>query len=236
MVFRSFSGRFVAGVVLAGFMLAVAGCQSSDSGGILNLGTHKQDPQAQAAQAKVTASSLQAYCPKVTVRDGTAYFDSYARGGQGDQSKIVYQASIADVTRDCNRANGTLNLNVAVAGKVVPGPLASAGTVTMPIRIVVVHGADILYSKLHQYKLQLSDLSAATQFVFNEPNIAVPEPTAKDYQIFAGFDEGPAKPAAAAEKPRQRRKKVPVARKPAPVAQTPAQQPPAQTSISDIPR
>jgi hypothetical protein len=231
MVFRSFSGRFVAGTVLAGFMLTVAGCQSGDSGGVLSLGTQKQDPQA--TQAKVTASSLQAYCPKITVRDGTAYFDSYARGGQGDQTKIVYQASIADVTRDCNQANGTLTLNVAVAGKIVPGPLASAGTVTMPIRIVVVRGADVLYSKLHQYKVQMSDLSAATQFVFNDPNIAVPEPTAKNYQIFAGFDEGPAKPAAA-EKPRPRRKKAPV-RKPAPVAQTPAPTQ-TQTSISDIPR
>ncbi len=235
MVFRSFSGRFVAGVVLAGFMLTVAGCQSSDSGGILNLGTQKQDPQA--AQAKVTASSLQAYCPKVTVRDGTAYFDSYAKGGQGDQSKIIYQASISDVTRDCNQGNGTLTLNVAIAGKVVPGPLAKAGPITMPIRIAVVHGADVLYSQLHQYKVQLSDLSAATQFVFNEPNITVPAPTAKDYQIFAGFDEGTAKPAASAEKPVHHRKKAPVVRKkPAPVAQTPAQQPPTQTSISDIPR
>nr|WP_292838978.1 hypothetical protein [Mesorhizobium sp.] len=235
MVFRSFSGRFVAGVMLAGFMLTVAGCQSSDSGGILNLGTQKQDPQA--AQPKVTASSLQAYCPKVTVRDGTAYYDSYAKGGQGDQSKIVYQASIADVTRDCSQGNGTLTLNVAIAGKVVPGPLASTGTITMPIRIVVAHGADVLYSQLHQYKLQLSDLSAATQFVFNEPNITVPAPTAKDYQVFAGYDEGPAKPAAAAAKPRPHRKKAPVVKKTVPVANAPAQQAPSsQTSISDIPR
>jgi hypothetical protein len=61
----------------------------------------------------------------------------------------------------------------------------------MPIRVVVVHGSDVLYSQLHQYKLQVSDMSAATQFVFNDPNVVVPEPTAKDYQLFAGFDEGP---------------------------------------------
>jgi len=229
MVFRSFNGRFFAGAALVGFMLAVAGCQSGDSGGVLSLGTQKQDPQA--AQAKVTASSLQAYCPKVTLRDGTAYFNTYARGGQGDQSKIVYQASIADVTRDCSSANGSMSLNVAVAGKVVPGPAATAGTITMPIRIAVMHGSDVLYSKLHQYKVQVSDLSAATQFVFNDPNIVVPQPTAKDYQVFAGFDEGPAKPAAVADKPRPRRKKVQVAKKPAPAAEAPS-----QTSISDIPR
>jgi hypothetical protein len=27
--------------------------------------------------------------------------------------------------------------------------------------------------------------------MFNDPNVVVPEPTAKDYQLFAGFDEGP---------------------------------------------
>lgn len=229
MVFRSFNGRFLAGVALVGFMFAVAGCQSSDSSGILNLGSQKQDtPPA----PKVTASSLQAYCPKVTVRDGTAYFDTYAKGGQGDQTKIVYQASISDVTRDCSRANGSLTLNVAVAGKVVPGPAAKPGTVTMPIRIVVLNGTDVLYSKLHQYPVQVSDMSAATQFVFNDASIVVPEPTEKTYQIFAGYDEGPAKAVANADKPKPRRKKVQVVKK------KPAPTEPAgsQTSVSDIPR
>lgn len=234
MVFRSFRGRFVAGAALAGFMVTVAGCQSSDSSGVLNLtSSEKQDTK---AVQKVTASSLQAYCPKITLRDGTAYFDSYAKGGQGDRSKIIYQTSIGDVTRDCTHAGGSLTLNVAVAGKVVPGPLAKPGTVTMPIRIVVAHGTDVLYSKLHQYPVQVSDMSAATQFVFNDPNIVVPEPTARDYQVFAGFDEGPAKAVAAAEKPKPRRKKAQVARKAPAVAQKPAQPSGSQTSISDIPR
>src|SRR5690606_31099903 len=148
MVFRSFNGRFFAGTVLAGFMLAAAGCQSSDSGSVLNLTSQPQDPQPE--QAKVTASSLRAYCPKITLRDGTAYFNTYAGGGQGAAAKIVSQASISDVTRDCSHADGSLTLNVGVAGKVVPGPLAKAGTITMPIRIVVMNGADVLYSKLHQ--------------------------------------------------------------------------------------
>ena len=228
MVSRSFNGRFFAGAVLAGFMLAVAGCQSSDSGGVLNVTNQPQDPQPQ--QAKVTASSLRAYCPKITLRDGTAYFNTYAAGGQDDGTKIVYQASISDVTRDCNHADGSLTLDVGVAGKVVPGPLAKAGTITMPIRVVVMHGTDVLYSKLHQYQVQVSDLSAATQFVFNDPAIVVPEPTARDYQIFAGYDEGPAKPAATAARSKPRRKKAQVA-KTAPAA--PAG---SQSSISDIPR
>lgn len=233
MVFASFNGRFFAGLALCGFMLAAAGCQSGDSG-ILNVGKGKVkmgdlSPPPKSDE-KVNQSDLLAYCPKVTLRDGTAYFNTYAKGGQGDAAKIVYQASISDVTRDCSRANGTLAMKVAVAGKVVPGPLGTAGAITMPIRIVVVHGADVLYSQLHQYKVQISDTSAATQFVFNDPNVSVPEPTGKDYQVFAGYDEGPPKVAGNddAKPARKARRK----KKPAPAAV----EAPASTSLSDIPR
>ncbi|TGR72863.1 hypothetical protein EN832_34400, partial [Mesorhizobium sp. M1C.F.Ca.ET.189.01.1.1] len=90
---------------------------------------------------KILASQLRAYCPKVTLRDGTAFFNTYAKGstakpkkkkgnaaadaeaqaaaaaaqtGPSGQpvdpdhapAKIIYQASISDVTRDCTHANG----------------------------------------------------------------------------------------------------------------------------------
>ena len=234
MVFRSFNGRFFAGLALAGCMLAAAGCQSGDSGGVLNVGRAKvrmgdltPPPK---SDEKVNQSDLLAYCPKVTLRDGTAYFNTYAKGGQDDAAKIVYQAAITDVTRDCARNNGTLTMNVAVAGKVVPGPQGKAGAITMPIRVVVVHGGDVLYSKLHQYKVQISDTSAATQFVFNDPNVSVPEPTGRDYQVFAGYDEGPPKVASSddAKPARKVRRKKPPAAAPA--------EAPTSTSLSDIPR
>jgi hypothetical protein len=248
MVFRRSHGRFIAATALVGFMFAVAGCQSSDGGGLLGVGGNDSKQAVKPEAGKVSQSSLRAYCPKVTLRDGTAYFNTYGSGGrkvasaddsmdsagQNDSANIIYQAAITDVTRDCTHADGTMTLNVAVAGKVVPGPLGKPGAITMPIRIVVMRGADVLYSKLHQYKVQVSDMSAATQFVFSDPAIAVPEPEVANYQVFAGYDEGPAK--AAAKPPRKRvvRRKAPAtAAAPAP-AQPPAQG--SQTSISDIPR
>ncbi|RAZ92825.1 hypothetical protein DPM33_02850 [Mesorhizobium hawassense] len=241
MAFYSVNRRFVAGLALAGFMLAAAGCQSSDNG-ILNLGFGKKDPTAPPPpqDPKIVASQLRAYCPKVTLRDGTAFFNTYAKGttakprkkkgdtaadaeahaaaaaaqtgpnGQPidpdhDPSKVVYQASISDVTRDCTHANGQLSMKIAVAGKVVPGPLFAPGTVTMPIRIAVQHGNDVLYSQLHQYQVQVTDPSAATQFVFTDANVVVPEPSATDYQAYAGYDENT--PAPAADKAKGKRKK-----------------------------
>jgi hypothetical protein len=227
-------------------MLAVAGCQSSDGGGLLGVGGNDSKQAAKPEAGKVTQTSLRAYCPKVTLRDGTAYFNTYGSGGrkvasaddsidaagQNDSSNIIYQSAITDVTRDCTHAGGTMTLNVAVAGKVVPGPLGKPGAVTMPIRVVVMRGTDVLYSKLHQYKVQVSDMSAATQFMFSDPAIAVPEPTVANYQVFAGYDEGPKVVAKPPRKRVVRRKAPATAAAPAPA------QPPAgsQTSISDIPR
>lgn len=207
MVFGSFNARFFAGMAMSGLILAAAGCQSSDKG-ILGVGG---DKQANAADGRVKLSDLTAYCPMITLRSGTAYFNTYAKAGkkvkkapdadapddmgadgeQDNSADIVYQAAISDVTRDCSRSGGMLTMNVGVAGKVVPGPKGTTGAITMPIRVAVVHGSEVLYSQLHQYKVEVRDMSAATQFMFNDPNITIPEPTDKGYQIFVGYDEGP---------------------------------------------
>ncbi|WP_315919311.1 hypothetical protein [Mesorhizobium sp. SP-1A] len=228
MVFRTFNSRAIAGLLLTGF--AVAGCQST--GKAIDSGALKPDA------TKVKASDLRGYCPSVTLREGTAFYNNYAKGGQDDSTKLIYQAALSDVTRDCTRTDSTLGMKVAVAGKVVPGPLGKAGTVTLPIRVAVVQGSQVLYSKLYQYQVHVNDTSAATQFVFNDPNVSVPLPAASTYQVFAGFDEGPAQKAKseAASKPAVRKVRK---KRPAPAAAAPAAAPaqaPTQTHESDIPR
>lgn len=179
--------RFPAGFALAGIMLALAACQSGDSTGFLDLGS---DGQA-AAPEQITALELRAFCPQVTLRDGTAYFNAYERGGEGDRSRLTYQASISDVTRSCTNSGGLIAMNVAVAGRVVPGPLGQPGTVTMPIRIAVVRGDEVLYSQLHQHQVEVGTTTGATQFVFNDPNVTVPAGQERGVRIFAGYDDGP---------------------------------------------
>ena len=190
MVFRLISRRFLAGFALAGFILAGAGCQSGDSGGILNLaGSKEKKPD----EGKILASELLAYCPKVTLKEDTGYFNRYAKGGEDDPAKLIYQASISDVTRSCSRANGVLTMNVAVAGRIVPGPAGSPGTVTVPIRIAATRGEgeEVLYSQLIDHQIQVG--SAATQFVVGDPNVTMPIPSERSIKVFAGFDAGPPK-------------------------------------------
>ncbi|MDH6230168.1 hypothetical protein M2281_000740 [Mesorhizobium soli] len=177
MKFRSIDSRVLAGLAVSSFMIVVAGCQSGDSGGT-------------AAQPKVSATELRAYCPTVSLREGTAFLNSYAKGGQDDPAKLLYQASISDVTRSCSRADGMLTLNVAVAGKVVSGPAGGPGKVTLPVRVVVVRGQEVLYSKLQPHEITVADPAAATQFVVNDQNVTFPIPEEGSVQVFAGFDEG----------------------------------------------
>ncbi len=230
MGFNSFNRRFFAGHGLAGFMLAAAGCQSSDSG---FLGFGKKDTSPPPPQdPKVLASQLRAYCPKVTVKDGGAFFNNSAKDvqkpksrkktdvaqdtppadeatPQDDSNRIIYQASITDMTRDCDSSGGSLKMKIAVAGRIVPGPRFSPGTVTLPIRISVVHGSDVLYSQLHPYQVQATDPATATQFVFTDDNIVVPLPSAQDYLGVVGFDEGGSKATAEkGKKSSKHRKKV----------------------------
>lgn len=186
MAFRLIDRRFLTGLAVSGFFIAVAGCQSTNN-------SNTQAAADSQEQAKVTEAELRAYCPPITLREGTAYFNTYAKGGQDDPAKVIYQASITDVTRSCNRADGTLTMNVAVAGKVVPGPAGVSGTVKMPIRVAVVRGDEVLYSKLHNFQTTVSDTSTATQFVFNDPAVSIAIPAEQNLRVYAGYDEGPPK-------------------------------------------
>lgn len=165
-------------------LLTVAGCQSSDTAGVLNPSTD------QSSQTKITQDELRAFCPRATLREGTAYFSNYGKGGEETPEKLVYRASISDITRACSYAGATMTVNVAVAGRVVPGAASTGGTITLPIRVVALQGEEVVYSQLYNHQVTLAT-AGATQFVFNDPNVVVPQTGQRNIQVFAGFDEGP---------------------------------------------
>ncbi|MBK8458577.1 MAG: hypothetical protein IPL47_16845 [Phyllobacteriaceae bacterium] len=188
--------------VVLGFTFAVAACQPG--GKTLDLGIGKAD---EAPPAKITQSELRAHCPSVELREGTAFFNKYKSGAKKRAAEveplddaaarpgdIVYQASIADVTRACAYSGGNVVMNVAVAGKIVPGAAFASGSIVMPIRVVVTRGGEVLYTQLHQYQVQVSDPTQATQFVFSDQEVIFPGPADRSIKVFAGYDEGaPAK-------------------------------------------
>lgn len=185
----SFEGKFrlaAAATLFAGAALLSA-CQSSDNG-LAGVDTTAPPPP----NGRITQSELRAFCPSVNVREGTAAFRTYARGGDGDASQVVYQAAIADATRSCTRADGQMTVNVAVAGRIVPGPQVQPGSITLPIRVVVSSSGQVVYSQLHQYQVSVSDTNAATQFLFKDAP-TIPMPADGQARVFVGFDEGPSR-------------------------------------------
>lgn len=169
-------------------MLLLAGCQSGGQDAVdIGVGGEEDEESAE----KISASELRAFCPPVNLREGTAYFNTYEGGAEGDDSKVVYQASIADVTRTCDYARGGGTVTVVVAGKIVPGPAGHAGTVTMPIRVVAVRGEEVVYSELHRHEVRIDDTSGATQFIFKDSDVAIPDGIDLGVRVYAGYDEGP---------------------------------------------
>lgn len=181
--FNPLSTRFarLGGAAVLG--LIVAGCSTSGN----------QPQTSTSGEPRVTQADLQAYCPRISLREGTSFFSTYEKGGNGDSNRVIYQASISDVTRDCRRDNGNLTITVAAAGRVVPGPKFRNGTITMPIRVVVMEGDKVVSTKLHKQAVAMNNSQAATQFLFSGTPVTVPEATSRQVQIFVGFDEGPQK-------------------------------------------
>lgn len=185
MAFSFARGRISAAVAVAGTMLVLAGCQSGDGSSAL------ESVDAPKQQERVLESELRAFCPPVQLRQGTSFFNTYERGGDQDPDRIVYQASIADVSRNCTYANNVMGVTVAVGGRIVPGPKGKAGTITMPIRIVLVQDGQVVKSELYKHPVTIGDTIGATQFVFTDTSIQLPMPVSSKTLIFAGYDEGP---------------------------------------------
>ena len=178
---------FAAGSILAGSIL-LAGCQSGGSGGG---GTSAGAQPADTPAGAVRENELRAYCPELSLRDGTAFHTTYEGNAQGDPDRIIYLASITETSRSCKYGEGAGSITVAIAGKVVPGPKGRTGTVNLPIRVVLLRGSDVIFSQLYRHPVTIADVSGATQFVLTVPDIQVPGGIDRSVQMMAGFDEGP---------------------------------------------
>ncbi len=176
------------GLITGIFVLALSGCQSGNPLD-LGLGGNKNEAPKDINEGKIDVATISSYCPNITLRSGTAFYNTYEKGGEQDASRIIYQASATDVTRDCQVSGDTLSLTVAMGGRVTPGPKGTPGTITMPVRVAVVDAGQVVFSELYQHQAQIG--ASATPFVFRADGINVPKPAGRTMQIFIGYDEGP---------------------------------------------
>lgn len=185
------------GLAAASLVGLLAACSSTGSKGGLDLGSLTKSPPAAPAV-------VQGNCPAIVLRDGTAYHDAYLPGaktlpdGSKDQSKLMYQASIADTTRQCRITDQGMMITVQVAGRLVLGQAGAKGNVKLPIRVAVTDGTNTLYSELTNFETALPVNEPSNQFLFTKSDIRVPAGDGIS-TIYVGFDNGPV------EKPKKRR-------------------------------
>lgn len=168
-------------------LTVIAGCNSSNPSDSMAV-------NAPAAQAVTPV--VQATCPPITILDGTAVRRVYAGGAKDDPSKLVYQASLSDTTRSCSMNDATLTVNVLAQGRLVPGPLSKPGRVNLPIRVTVKDGDGEIFSQVTNFPVDVPAGEAGTQFIFNNPNVAIPNApggASRQTNVFISFDDGAAK-------------------------------------------
>ncbi len=124
-----------------------------------------------------------AYCPPVVQREGT----SILRRGEGDA--LQYIASISETSRSCRVVDGVLQIEVGIAGRVMPGAAAPSGQVGLPLRVVVVRGDEVLYSNLGRLGVPIARGSGAQSFAYVDRAIRLSEPASRNINIQVGFDE-----------------------------------------------
>ncbi len=176
------------GLVAASLLGMLAACSSTDTKSALGIGATQT---AAAPQPAV----VQGNCPRIVLRDGTAYHDVYVGGtkpaanGSMDQAKLMYQASIANTTRQCRLEGGQMVITVQVAGRIVLGQAGAKGNAKLPIRVAVTDGDKVLYSELVPFEAALPVNEPSSQFLFSKDNVAIPA-GADTAMIYVGFDNG----------------------------------------------
>jgi hypothetical protein len=134
-------------------------------------------------------------CPQIEVQDGTSSVRVYA-GADQSNANLRYQFSLGDTARECQLADGRLNIKVGVAGRVLAGPAGAPSTFTVPVRIVIRRESDEqpAVSQLYRVAATIPTGDTETDFtVVSDPPLSVPflhEDADRDYTILVGFDQG----------------------------------------------
>lgn len=144
-----------------------------------------QPPVGTPAQQPLTASgTIPDYCPQVSLREGTATL----RKGEGDA--LQYVASITSNTRSCRVRDGEFFMEVGITGRLVPGPAAKPGNVTLPIRVAIVNAGSVAYSHLGQQGVRIDSAGGPVDFTYVDRNVRLPLPQGRTLTVYVGFDEG----------------------------------------------
>jgi hypothetical protein len=180
--------------------VAIAGLAACSSSGNSSLDSVQAgSTEGQSATAAVDTLKFdedqdpRAYCPKVIMRAGTQNIDIYPKDVRINdptrQSKLRFRGTINELVRECNYAGDKLQIKVGIAGLVLSGPGGETGEFTMPIRVAVTQGENLLYTQLHEVAAQIPEGRRNNSFSFVDDQVVIAKPESRNIIIYAGYDE-----------------------------------------------
>lgn len=182
------------GAALSAVLLAVAGCNTPTTSPF-DHGTKAPGMEKLSTAKGAPAPVVTGTCPQVSLREGTAFLRKGGKakaGAADDPSKLQYQASLADTTRQCTvDESGATKVMVQAQGRLVLGPQGKGSKFVLPVRVAVVDGDQTVYSELVKFNVDLPAGQPSGQFLFQKDGVVLPAGTSATARVFLGFDEGP---------------------------------------------
>ncbi|WP_350333331.1 hypothetical protein [Coralliovum pocilloporae] len=174
--------------------LALAGCSSS--GGTSGSGQSETSlldtfirGTTEEYNSDVTAQAP-VLCPSVDIQSGTKVVQVFERGHNDDPGYLRYQATIADVARECSLDGLNITMKIGAAGRALTGPKGSAETVALPIRFAVVRAdGTVVFSELSKTEVAFTSPTDSKTFSAVVQTPPFPITRGERVRVLIGFDD-----------------------------------------------
>lgn len=186
-----FSSSFpatVSGVVMAAALLGACSSidaltPSADSG----VGKFLRGTTAEPTTIDLEQYRKKVSCPRVEILPDTHTLRVATGGNEYEEGVVRYQATLATTARECAPGSDGKQARVGMAGRALSGPKGAAGTIKLPLRVVVREGDSVTYSKLHVVTVELTSAEPSKDWAFVDSDIVINNPEIA--KILVGFDE-----------------------------------------------
>jgi hypothetical protein len=129
-------------------------------------------------------------CPELGIIENAAGYRG-SSSGAAPASGVAFQASIANVARECIFQGNQLKLRVGVEGRVLLGQSGRAGTFSVPIRVVVKRRTEVVAQRFTRLSVTVPGSDTQADFAYVEENLVVPitqNDPGDEYDVFVGLD------------------------------------------------
>ncbi len=126
-------------------------------------------------------------CPPVQILPDTQTLRVTTGKSEYEEGVVRYQATLSQTARECTPGSEGKQARVGLAGRALSGPKGPAGTIKLPLRVVVREGDSVTYSKLHVVTVDLTAAEPSKDWAFVDSDIVIKDPEIA--KILVGFDE-----------------------------------------------